>query len=276
MSVQTMTAHVRTDNDRPNQRAQGESVPVLTRKGTALHWESHGQGSPILLTHGFGATCRMWDEQIEEFTDRHRLIVWDLPGHGQSGTPAEDGARTNVVEDMRALLNKTEAERPVLAGLGLGGLLALRFWRANPARVRALVLIGTVPGLRSTGARALWNARVEAAAAALDRDGLHALEGGAEADPRAHADAHGLAMAARRMLTRHDPDALPWLAAIDVPVLIVAGGEDRPSLSAASHMARVIPNAALSIVPRANHAANLHKPDAVNAAIRDFLGRLPP
>jgi pimeloyl-ACP methyl ester carboxylesterase len=78
------------------------------------------------------------------------------------------------------------------------------------------------------------------------------------------------------LLERHDEDALPWLREIDVPVLIVTGGEDRPTLSAADFMARAIPGARHVVVPRANHAVGLHKPAAANAEIRAFLARLPP
>jgi pimeloyl-ACP methyl ester carboxylesterase len=60
-----------------------------------------------------------------------------------------------------------------------------------------------------------------------------------------------------------------------VPVLILVGSEDQPNLTAAAFMARTLPNARQVVIPRANHAANIHKPNAVNAAIRDFLGRLP-
>ena len=76
-------------------------------------------------------------------------------------------------------------------------------------------------------------------------------------------------------MIRNDDGALPWLDQIDVPVLILVGSEDRPNLTAAEFMARTIPLARKIVIPRANHAANIHKPEAVNAAIRDFLGRLP-
>ncbi len=246
----------------------------LRHDGTGIHHEAHGQGSPILLTHGFGATCRMWDEQIEEFTDRYRLILWDLPGHGGSEAPGRTPTPDSLVEAMRAVLDAAEAERAVLIGLGEGGLLSLRFWRAFPGRVRGLVLIGTMPGLRSGGARLIWNQRVGALAAAVESGGLDALEGGAEVDPGLHTSAAGLAEAARGILTRNDDGALPWLDQIDVPVLILVGGEDKPNRSAAEYMARTIPLARAVVVPRANHAVNIHKPDATNAAIRDFLGRL--
>ena len=250
----------------------------MSGKTSGLHVETHGQGSALLLTHGFGATSRMWDEQVEEFTNRHQLILWDLPGHGESPAPdpltPEAMAPDALIQNMSAILDGEKIRRAVLMGLGLGGLLSLRFWRACPDRVRGLILIGTQPGLRSATTRALANAPVEAQAQALETQGLDALEGGAEADPRLHADANALAAAARALLIQTDAGALPWLDEIDVPTLILAGGDDKPSLSAAHYMARVIPGARVTIVARGNHAANLHKPDAVNAAIAAFLGRL--
>jgi pimeloyl-ACP methyl ester carboxylesterase len=237
--------------------------------------ETHGRGSAILLTHGFGATSRMWDEQIEEFTDRHELILWDLPGHGQSEPPADATTADSLIETMREVLDAAGVERAVLIGLGIGGALSLRFWHINPDRVRGLVLIGTMPGLRSAAARAIWNSQVGELATAVERDGLDALEGGAEVDPRVHASPCGLSRAARMLLPQNDDGALSWLAAIDVPVLILVGSEDTPNLTAADFMARTIPDARKVVIPRANHAANIHKPNAVNAAIRQFLTRLP-
>ena len=244
--------------------------------GLRLHRESHGEGPPIVLTHGFGATCRMWDEQIEEFTNRFRLIPWDLPGHGESSLSRDPGAYTPnaAVDFMLTLVEETPPA--ILIGLGVGGALSLRFWRTHRTHVRAMILIGTVPGLRTGLTREIGNARADMLAAALEHDGLDALDGGAEVDPRLHADAQGLAMAARGLLRQTDEGALAFLPEIDVPVLILTGGDDKPSLTAAHYMARTIPGARLSIVARANHAVNMHKPGAANAAIGDFLSKLPP
>jgi pimeloyl-ACP methyl ester carboxylesterase len=253
-----------------------EALTRLLNNGTGLHLESHGQGSAILLTHGFGATSRMWDEQIEQFTDRYRLIAWDLPGHGESKLPPEPLAPDGLVRAMAKILEGAEAGRAILIGLGIGGTLSLRFWRAHPERVRGLVLIGTMPGLRSGFAREICNQRALELAASVERDGLDALEGGAEVDPRLHASASDLAAAARSLLVHTDNGALSWLAEIDVPVLVIVGSEDRPNLTAAEFLARTIPNARKAVIPHANHAANMHKPEAVNAAITDFLGKLPP
>jgi pimeloyl-ACP methyl ester carboxylesterase len=250
-------------------------VASLLRNGTEIHHEAHGAGSAILLTHGFGATSRMWDEQIEEFTDRHRMILWDLPGHGESGVPTDGVTADSLVTGMRAILDAAAAPRAVLAGLGIGGVLGLRFWRAFPERVRGLILIGTMPGLRSGAAREIRNGQVSALAAAIERDGLDALRGGAEIDSELHRCPLGLATAAHSLLMQHDDGALAWLGEIDVPVLILVGSEDRPNLTAAEFMARTIPNARKIVIPRSGHAANIDKPAAVNIAIRAFLGKLP-
>ena len=227
----------------------------------------------MLLTHGYGATCRMWDEQIEAFTDRFRLLVWDLPGHGRS--LEFDLGPDDLIAHMEKMLDRAKVKRAVLGGLGIGASLALRFWRAHPARVRGLVLIGAMPGLRGGAVRSIWNNQVELQASLLEREGLAALEGGAEVDPGQHTSAMRLATATRRLLARTDDEALPWLREIDVPVLILAGSEDRPNLSAAHFMAREIPDARIQVITRANHAVTLDKSDAANAAIDAFSRRLP-
>ena len=58
------------------------AVAKLDRDGVAIHYEVHGQGPAILLSHGYSATCRMWDGQIAALRDRYQVIVWDMRGHG--------------------------------------------------------------------------------------------------------------------------------------------------------------------------------------------------
>jgi len=62
-------------------------VPLLDRDGVKIYYEDHGHGPPILLSHGYSATCRMWNEQIAALVARHRVIVWDMRGHGESDDP---------------------------------------------------------------------------------------------------------------------------------------------------------------------------------------------
>ena len=75
--------------------------------GAAIHYETHGQGPAVLLTHGFGLTARMWAGQIEALAPAHRLILWDLRGHGRSDSPEDSGLYDPeaCIADMLALLD---------------------------------------------------------------------------------------------------------------------------------------------------------------------------
>jgi pimeloyl-ACP methyl ester carboxylesterase len=62
-------------------------MPYLTRDGVRLYYEDHGQGLPVLLSHGFGASTGMWRGQVEALQQSYRLIPWDMRGHGESESP---------------------------------------------------------------------------------------------------------------------------------------------------------------------------------------------
>src|SRR5262249_26734641 len=72
-------------------------MPTLDRNGVTIHYEVHGNGPAVLLTHGYGATCRMWDGQIAAFKARYKVMVWDMRGHGQSAYPKETAAYSGAL-----------------------------------------------------------------------------------------------------------------------------------------------------------------------------------
>jgi pimeloyl-ACP methyl ester carboxylesterase len=124
-------------------------MPYLTRGGVRLYYEDHGQGLPVLLSHGFGASTGMWRGQVEALQHSYRLIPWDMRGHGESDSPEAQAlySHQHTVEDMRALLDHLHIEQTVMAGHSLGGFMSLAFHVAYPQRVQALILQGCGPGL---------------------------------------------------------------------------------------------------------------------------------
>lgn len=251
-------------------------MPFLDRGGVAIHYEEHGKGPPILLSHGYGATCRMWDGQVAAFADRWRLILWDMRGHGRSGDPDDPAFYSTAasVEDMAALLRHLGVARAIVGGLSLGGYMSLAFHLAHPEMVGALLLFDTGPGYRNPDARAQWNVRAEAMARDLETTGLAVL--GPEGDPRVgrHRSAKGLALAARGMLAQQDGSIIESLSAIKVPTLVLVGALDRNFLAPADYMAGKIPGARKAVIPGARHTANLDEPEAFNRAVADFLAGL--
>ena len=254
-------------------------MPTIDRDGVEIHYEAHGpeNAPPILLSHGYGATSRMWDGQVAAFADRYRLILWDMRGHGQSGDPADPALYSHAltVGDMAAVLDACGIERAIIGGLSLGGVMSLAFHLAHPERVRALMLFDTGPGFRNPEARRQWNERAEARARELEEKGLPNSGGGAETRLARHRSAQGLAGAARGMLTMQDGSLIGALPQIAVPTLVLVGADDRHFLAAADYMAAKIPGVQKTVIPDAGHAANLDQPEAFNRAVAEFLSTLP-
>lgn len=243
-----------------------------------LHVEVAGQGSAVLLTHGFSATSGMWAGQADVLAGDHTVIRWDMRGHGQSEYPT-DPAEYSIeatVQDMVDVLDQVGVARAVLVGHSLGGFASLEFVRRHPGRVSGLVLVDTGPGFRNDEARAAWNAYAETTAANLESKGLEALGRSDEVAAARHRDATGLALSARRVLVQRDAAVIDALPAIAAPTLVIVGSEDRAFRSGAEYMAAKIPGAELVVVPGAGHAPNLTHPQLFDDSLRRFLDRLVP
>jgi pimeloyl-ACP methyl ester carboxylesterase len=252
-------------------------MPTHDRDGVKIHYEVHGDGPPLILTHGYSSTSAMWREQIAPLSKHHRLILWDMRGHGQSDYPEDPKAYSEAltVADIAALLDVAGAERAIVGGLSLGGYMSLAFYRAHPERVRALLIIDTGPGFKKDDARDAWNRRAFDTAERLEREGLNVLKAGSrERSTVQHRDARGLALAARGMLTQRDARVIELLGEIKVPSLIVVGADDTPFLAASDYMAAKIPGARKVVIPDAGHAVNIDQPQAFIDAVEPFLASL--
>ena len=253
-------------------------MPEINRDGVNIYYEVHGNGPPLLLTHGYSSTSAMWHGQVDALSKDHTLILWDMRGHGQSDYPADPKAysETLTVGDIAAILDAVGAKRAIIGGLSLGGYMSLAFYRVHPERVRALLIIDTGPGFKKDDAREAWNARALATADRLDREGLDVLKSATrERATASHRNARGLALAARGMLTQRDARVIELLPDIKVPSLIVVGADDTPFLAASDYMAAKIPGAQKVVIPAAGHAVNIDQPQAFVDAVVPFLKNLP-
>jgi pimeloyl-ACP methyl ester carboxylesterase len=253
-------------------------MPKIDRNGVKIHYEVHRDGPPLLLSHGYSFTSAMWQGQIEALSKHHKLVLWDMRGHGQSDYPDNPAAYSEAltVGDMAALLDAAGAKSAIVGGLSLGGYMSLAFYRAHPERVSALLIIDTGPGFKKDDAREAWNRRALDTAERFEREGLGGLKSANfERLTAGHRDATGLAHAARGMLPQRDARVIELLPDIKVPSLIVVGADDTPFLAASDYMAGKIPGAKKAVIPSAGHAVNIDQPQAFIDAVLPFLGSLP-
>src|SRR6266436_166768 len=112
--------------------------------GGELEFGDAGQGKPVVLLHAFPLSQEMWRLQVEALRGEHRVLTPGLRGFGGSdgfsGRPSVD----QMADDVAALLDALHVTEPVvLAGLSMGGYVALAFARRHPSRLRALLLADT-------------------------------------------------------------------------------------------------------------------------------------
>jgi pimeloyl-ACP methyl ester carboxylesterase len=253
-------------------------MPKIDRDGVKIHYEVHGTGPTLLLTHGYSSTSAMWQGQIEALSKHHKLVLWDMRGHGQSDYPDDPAAYSEALTtaDMAALLDAVGAPNAIVGGLSLGGYMSLAFYRSHPHRVRALLIIDTGPGFKKGDAREAWNKRANETGDRFEREGLAVLQSlSRERSSVSHRNASGLARAARGMLTQRDANVIEALPAIKVPSLVIVGADDAPFLAASDYMAAKIPGAQKVIIPAAGHAVNIDQPQAFLEAVLPFLDGLP-
>jgi pimeloyl-ACP methyl ester carboxylesterase len=268
-------------------------MPLAEVNGVRLYYEVTGKGRPVVLVHGFGCGIRSWDSQVTALSRTHRVIAYDVRGHGLSDAPSEAAAYSQAtsVEDLRQLLDVLRVRRTAVGGLSMGGNIALNFALTHPTRVSALVIADT--GAGSDG-HADWVATAHAFAAVLDSGGTEAFADMAMASPlfapfcgkgpaaqrfiRACLMTHrarGVAHTAREVLAKRPRiyELEARLAKLRVPTLLIVGDGDDPCLKIHDFMARTIPGARSIVLRRTGHLSNLESPAAFNAAVSRFLAK---
>jgi pimeloyl-ACP methyl ester carboxylesterase len=251
----------------------------IKANGINIYFESHGNGYPLIFTHGFSASHLMWKPQ-EPLVSGYRLITYDARGHGESDSPpSADQYSANIcVEDLFQLAKALEVQKAVFGGLSMGGYISLRFYLTHPEMVNALIVMDTGPGYRNPSRMAEWNRSREEMAQRLEKEGISILTAQAQSEERREISLKhnpiGLAHMSRNVVAQHDSWVIENLDKVKVPTLILVGEKDTAFLQSADYMAKTIPDAHKIIVPNAGHASNIDNSQFFNARILEFLHKL--
>jgi pimeloyl-ACP methyl ester carboxylesterase len=254
-----------------------------------LYYEEHGQGEPLLLIMGLGASTLSWSEQIPVFGREFRVIAFDNRGAGRSDKPAVRYSIALFADDTAGLMDALGIESAHVYGQSMGGFIAQELALRYPQRVRTLVLGSTSCGGRQAVAAppenlagiGMMNVLSPREAAEKGLPLLYSEEFIArhhdaliqrslrESELRPPLEAFGRQIQAA---VRHNTfDRLPD---IRCPTLVITGSDDKVVPADNSRiLAERIPGAALAVLPGAGHGYLLEKAAESNTVVLEFLRR---
>jgi 3-oxoadipate enol-lactonase len=248
----------------------------------ALYWKLEGEADrpPLVLLNSIGCDMDLWDPALPGLRRRFALLRIDTRGHGASSAPDGDYRLEDLGGDVAAVMDDAGIDRAAVAGVSLGGMIAMQLALDHPQRVSKLALICT----SATMDRDAWRQRVET----VRGDGMAAIvdlamsrflsPGFVEARPEVAASVRRglLAMPAAGYAgcaaAIRDMRLADRLGAITAPTLVVTGSLDT-STPLDPHGAALLAaiRGARHETLEAAHLAPLEAPDALAAALTDFL-----
>jgi pimeloyl-[acyl-carrier protein] methyl ester esterase len=256
--------------------------------GRVLSWQEAGSGLPLVLLHGWSLSGCAFHE-LAELLDGYRLLLPDLPGHGQSSPPTA-ATRPALADDIAGWLATVAPGQVLLGGWSLGGMVALDLAARPDTPVDRLLLLATTPrftsasgwpfGLPAAQVRALRRNLERRFEATLgDFFALTFADGEAGADRlraiRSFAVRPGglpdraAAAALLELLAMQDQRAV--LPAVVCPALVLHGTLDRVTpVGAGRALAGALPHGRLHEIAGAGHAPHWTRPGEVAAVIREF------
>ncbi len=254
----------------------GGAEEIFTRLevgGHSLRAGRSGQGSPdFVCLHGLVDRLEIWDALLPALARRGRVLRFDQRGHGESDAPPGPYRREDLAADVAAVVRNGEGRPAVLVGHSMGGIVSMATALAHPECVAGLVLIGTASQCNEKTAR--WYERIARAGEEEGLSGLVRAIYGAASDKRIRGDPAGIARVTRTLISLYEDPLTPRLAAIECPVLLIVGDRDPMGPRASTILAEGLPDARLVRVEDCGHWVQVERPEAVVAAIDEFLHSL--
>jgi pimeloyl-ACP methyl ester carboxylesterase len=228
--------------------------------------------STLVLLPGLAADAAMWRHQVAALA-RWQPQVSDVH------------MRHASIQEMAAALLARYPGPLVLCGASMGGIVAMEVVRQAPDRVQGLALLGTNAQPESDEMRALRQKAIVLFAQGQVEEVIRPNAGLAfhADDPALHAEYVNLVLrAGAEQLIRQNraiierPDARLHLPRVRCPTLVVCGEDDQLTpLPLSREIAGLVPAAELVVLPHCGHMLTMEQPEAVNAVLREWLGRLP-
>ena len=113
----------------------------MTINDLNINYIQYGEGKDIVLLHGWGQNIQMMQPLGDQFCDKYRITILDLPGFGESDEPHDVWTVGDYSDFMESFLKKVGVKKPIMIGHSFGGRVAIRYSARNP--IEKLVLFGS-------------------------------------------------------------------------------------------------------------------------------------
>ncbi len=252
-----------------------------------LYYEVHGDGPPVLLVSGLGGMGAYWLPNLPAFAAKHRVVVHDHRGTGQSTHSKIAYSVDQMTDDLVRLMDHLKIDRAHLVGHSTGGAIGQTLAATRPERLASLVLYATW-----TKADPFFKRSFEARRTLLATAGPAAYFRSTPVFlyPAWWINANAALLAEREKIaipnfpapeivaSRIDAivafDRTGDLPRIKTPTLVICAKDDFITPAYFSEaLARSIPGAELQLLEKGGHCASETVPEAFNAAVLGFLGR---
>jgi pimeloyl-ACP methyl ester carboxylesterase len=250
-----------------------------------MAWFEVGRGSPLVLIHGLADDHRAWRRCLPDLSLRHRVLLYDFRGHGQSKLGQAQGSLAQLAEDLNVLLDAVELERVSLAGFSLGGTIAMRFAIDHPDRVERLLPVATSSRVGRSAAE--WYAErarlveeaspqlrktIESDTRSMFENAPNLFEEHWQIRSQSTAEPAGYANACLAMAALGQAPLDPDLGRIRAPTLVVAADRDPLCPPRAGEIICAgIPGSRLEIVAGSGHQIPVERPAELSRLVLDFL-----
>jgi pimeloyl-ACP methyl ester carboxylesterase len=254
--------------------------------GTRLYYEVKGQGDPLVLIHGYTLDNRMWNNQFNIFSQKYKVIRYDLRGFGKSARPSL-GEKYCHTDDLKALLNNLKISKAYVMGLSMGGGIAVEFALVKPEMVKVLIPVDSTLGgfsysdefnhifneiRKKSSEEGLGSAKKVWMGCQLFKP-IFEIPEEASKFSKMVSDYSGWHWTTKSdAMQSITPAAIERLEEINVPVLVIVGERDiQDFLNIARIMERNVLKARLVVLDNVGHMSNMENPEAFNREVLAFL-----
>ncbi len=267
--------------------------------GIKIKYDEIGNGEPIILLHGFGASSYSWRNVLKSLNQKNKLFLIDFKGFGLSDKPMDD--KYSISDQTEIIINfiqKNNLQNLILVGHSMGGAVALRtalrcvkmknnllkglILLDSPAykqRLPAFIQILRIPILNKL-ILALFPAKLCAKLVLKkcffdDKKITDELIKDYSGPLRLSVSYHALIKTAQKLIPSEADEITKQYQEINIPTLLIWGQQDQiVPLSVGQKLKQAIPNSKLAVIPDCGHMPQEEKPKETAKIISEFLNRI--